>query len=142
MKVPIQFMLLSFFATLFGCTPKYAEVHFGQDGGVTDKNPAYLIKENGDLLVKKSKNGDFEMVRKLTNSELKTMYKKIKTAELPTLDINTPDNVSKFIEIRNETGASVNKVIWGNPQGKLTAELSDLYNYLLAITKTEKVSMK
>jgi hypothetical protein len=142
MKIPIQFMLLSFFATLFGCTPKYAEIHFGQNGGVTDKNPVYLIKETGDLLIKKSEGKDFELVRKLNGSELKTVYKKIKAAELPTLDINTPDNVSKFIEIRNQEGQSVNKVMWGNPQGKLTAELSDLYNYLLSVTKTAKVSMR
>lgn len=142
MKIPIQFMLLSFFTTLFGCTPKYAEVHFGQGGGVTNENPAYLIKENGELFIKKTKTGDFELVRKLNNSELKTVYKKIKTAELPTLDINTPDNIYKFIEIRNQAGEAVNKVAWGNPKGKLTAELSDLYAYLVSIAKTEKVTMK
>ncbi len=142
MKIPIQFMLLSFFATFFGCTPKYAEIHFGQGGGVTNENPAYLIKENGELLVKKEKAGNFELVRKLDNSELKTVYKKIKAAELPSLDINTPDNIYKFIEIRNQEGEAVNKVAWGNPKGKLTIELTDLYNYLMTITSTAKVTMR
>ncbi|MGB1120632.1 MAG: hypothetical protein ACPG3Z_01460, partial [Saprospiraceae bacterium] len=73
--------------------------------------------------------------RQLDNSELKTIYKKLKAANIASLDIDTPDNVYQFIEVKNAEGNSVNKVIWGKPDGKLTIELADLYNYLMDIAK-------
>ncbi len=127
--------MLSVILSWFSCTPKYAEVQFGQAGGVTNDYQSFVIKNGGDLLVRKGENAELVLVRKLEKSELKTVYKKIKAADFPNLDINTPHNIYKFIEIKNESGEAINKVIWGDPQGKLTIELKDLYDYLLSITK-------
>lgn len=135
MKSPLTFIMLSIILSWFGCTPKYAAVEFGQGGGVTNKFQTYVIKDTGELFGKADDNSEPTLIRKLDNSELKTVYKKLKAADITNLDINTPDNVYKFIEVKNEEGSSVNKVIWGNPKGNLTIELSDLYNYLMKIAK-------
>lgn len=135
MKSPLTFIMLSIILTWFGCTPKYAEVQFGQSGGVTNDYQAFVIKEDGNLFAKKGEDSEPTLIRKLEKSELKTVYKKLKAADIINLDVNTPHNIYKFIEIKNEEGVSVNKVVWGDPQGKLTIELKDLYDYLLSIAK-------
>jgi|GEM_PF-2566889 hypothetical protein len=135
MKSPLIFIMLSITLTWFGCTPKYAEVQFGQGGGVTNDYQAFVIKQDGNLFAKKEENSEPTLIRKLEKSELKMVYQKLKTADIAALDINTPHNIYKFIEIKNEVGTSVNKVVWGDPQGKLTIELKDLYDYLLLIAK-------
>jgi hypothetical protein len=127
MKSPLTFIMLSIILTWFGCTPKYAEVQFGQGGGVTNDYQTFVIK--------KDKDSEPTLIRKLEKSELKTVYKKLKAADITNLDINTPHNIYKFIEIKNEEGTAINKVVWGDPQGKLTIELKDLYDYLLLIAK-------
>lgn len=127
--------MLSIILSWFGCTPKYAEVQFGQAGGVTNEFQTFIIKNTGELFAKANKDSEATLIRKLDKSELKTVYKKLKAADLPNLDINTPHNVYQFIEIKNETGDSVNKVVWGDPKGKLTIELKDLYDYLMSIAK-------
>lgn len=127
--------MLSIILSWFGCTPKYAEVQFGQGGGATNEFKTFIIKQTGELLSKANEKSEPTLIRKLSSSELKTVYKKLKAANIPNLDINTPHNVYQFIEIKNETGASVNKVIWGDPNGKLTIELKDLYDYLMSIAK-------
>ena len=126
-------LLLPLFVVLFGCTPKYATVEFGQGGGVTNEYEVFVIEKSGRLLAKKGEDGTPSFVRDLTSAELKTVHKKIKTANLIDLDINTPHNVYKFIEVKKADGTSLNKVIWGDPQGKLTVELQDLYLYLMQI---------
>lgn len=135
MKSPLTFIMLSIILTWFGCTPKYAEVEFGQGGGVTNDYQAFVVKEDGNLFAKKGEFSELTLIRKLEKSELKTVYKKLKAADIINLDVNTPHNIYQFIEIKNEEGVSVNKVIWGDPQGKLTIELKDLYDYLLSIAK-------
>lgn len=135
MKSPLTLIMLSIILSWFGCTPKYAAVEFGQGGGVTNKFQTYVIKDSGELFGKTDENSEPQLIRKLDNSELKTVYKKLKAADIANLDIDTPDNVYKFIEVKNAEGTSVNKVIWGNPKGNLTIELSDLYNYLMEIAK-------
>jgi hypothetical protein len=135
MKSPLTFIMLSIILTWFGCTPKYAEVQFGQGGGVTNDYQTFVIAEDGNLSAVKSEYDEPTLIRKLEKSELKTVYKKLKAADIINLDVNTPHNIYKFIEIKNKEGVSVNKVIWGDPQGKLTIELKDLYDYLLSITK-------
>ena len=135
MKSPLTFIMLSIILTWFGCTPKYAEVQFGQGGGVTNDYQAFVITEDGNLSAKKGEDSEPTLIRKLEKSELKTVYKKLKAADITNLDVNTPHNIYKFIEIKNEEGVSVNKVIWGDPQGKLTIELKDLYDYLFSIAK-------
>lgn len=135
MKSPLTFIMLSIILSWFGCTPKYAAVEFGQGGGVTNKFQTYVIKDTGELFGKVDESSEPQLIRKLDNSELKIVYKKLKSADIANLDINTPDNVYKFIEVKNTEGASVNKVVWGDPKGNLTIELSELYNYLMEIAK-------
>lgn len=135
MKRPLTLIMLSIILSWFGCTPKYAAVEFGQGGGVTNKFQTYVIKDTGSLFGKTDENSEPQLIRKLDNSELKTVYKKLKAADIANLGINTPDNVYKFIEVKNEEGSSVNKVVWGDSGGNLTIELSDLYNYLMEIAK-------
>lgn len=127
--------MLSIMLSWFGCTPKYATVEFGQAGGVTNDYKAFVIKEDGSLWVKKGEKSELVAVRQLQQSELRMVYKKIKAADIPNLEVNTPDNIYKFIEIRNEADESINKVIWGNPKGQLTIELKELYDYLLSLSK-------
>ena len=135
MKSPLTFIMLSIILSWFGCTPKYAEVQFGQGGGVTNEFQTFVVKDTGELFAKASKESELKLVRELEKSELKTVYKKLKAADISNLAINTPHNVYKFIEVKNETGESVNKVVWGDPKGELTIELQDLYDYLLSIAK-------
>lgn len=135
MKSPLVFIMLSIILSWVGCTPKYAAVEFGQGGGMTDKFQTYVVKDSGELFGKVDKNSEPQLIRQLDNSELKTIYKKLKAANIANLDIDTPDNVYQFIEVKNAEGNSVNKVIWGKPDGKLTIELADLYNYLMDIAK-------
>ena len=127
--------MLSIILSWFGCTPKYAEVEFGQGGGVTNTFPIYVIKDTGELFSKPYENSEPELIRQLEDSELKNVYQKLKAAGFPNLDIYTSDNVYKFIEVKNKQGNPINKVVWGDSQGKLTIELADVYSYLMEIAK-------
>ncbi|MFT5833488.1 MAG: hypothetical protein ACI97N_001115 [Cognaticolwellia sp.] len=135
MKLPLTFIMLSIILSWFGCTPKYAEVQFGQGGGLTNEFQTFIIKDTGELFAKASAVSELKLVRELEKSELKMVYKKLKAADISNLAINTPHNVYKFIEIKDETGDAVNKVVWGDPQGELTIELKELYDYLSSIAK-------
>ena len=53
MKLPLTFIMLSVVLSWFGCTPKYATVEYGQGGGVANDYNAFIIKEDGNLLVQK-----------------------------------------------------------------------------------------
>lgn len=135
MKSPLTFIMLSIILSWFGCTPKYAEVQFGQGGGLTNEFQTFIIKDTGELFAKANDVSELKLIRKLEKSELKMVYKKLKAADISNLAINTPHNVYKFIEIKNETGDAVNRVVWGDPQGELTIELKELYDYLSSIAK-------
>jgi hypothetical protein len=126
-------LLLPLFLLLFGCTPKYATVEFGQAGGATNEYEIFIIEKSGRLLKQKGENGTLNFVRDLTKEELKTVHKKIKATNLIDLDISTPSNIYKFIEVKKADGTSVNRVVWGDPDGGLTVQLHDLYLYLMQI---------
>lgn len=131
--------MLSFLCFLFGCTPtkKYAEIQYGQGGGVTGEKTMYFLKESGELWVKKNSQTELALVRKLSSKELKTVYKELAKCNVDELALSEPDNIYFFLNLRDTQDADLKNLVWGKPNGEATEELNKLKTLLLSLATKE-----
>ena len=125
---------------LVSCTPakRYAQVDYGQAGGVTGDKKHYIVKENGELHCKNDSNSDLVLVKKLTKAEQKKLYKLLADADVDNLELNEPHNIYCYLELKEKADSPPKKLVWGHPKTKISDEMQALQDYLFSLDKNVK----
>lgn len=136
----MRFTIFLCIAFLMACTPtkRYAEVHYGRAGGVTGDKQHYVVNKIGELRRKNDSKSEFVLVKTLTETEQKKLYKLLKAADVDQLNINEPHNIYCFLELKETDESPAKKLVWGHPESKLSKEMVALQDYLFSLDQKKE----
>lgn len=106
---------------------------FGSMGGFTNQNTIFKLKSDGELWKYISFDQDSILVAQLKKSQTRKLFEEAYKIGLDTLDLNSPGNMSSFIQIESKT--MENKVVWPKDNEQMQTEITDLYSTLIHYTK-------
>lgn len=99
---------------------------FGKGGGFTGEYKEYILNEDGKVYKYDYKYNREVFYKDLDKAELNYFLEKIDELSLEGIDINTPGNVTKYIDVRLGK-VSMNKIVWGDPRAYTPQELIDFH---------------
>lgn len=108
----------------------------GEGGGFTGEYTEFSFSEDGKVYKRDFNYQRDVFIKQLSDADLNYFLGKINSLGIQTIDINSPGNMSKYIEVRDgET--SLNKIVWGSttyyPPNNLVEFHQELYNKLSAL---------
>lgn len=106
---------------------------FGNGGGFTGQEIEYVLDENGTFMKNDRLKSEVTILPSLKKSELKKLFKEIKSLQLDTIHFNHPGNTYYFIKLnKNE---NTHEVVWGQHNSLPPAQVIQLYDLLISKTK-------
>ena len=137
MKIILPFVII---ISLFSCnTPKEIFVdnpqtlRFGSSGGFTNQTTVYKLLSNGQLSKSDNITKEAVLLKQLKKNQTKKIFGQVYTLGLDTLRLNSPGNMSNFIQLKTKT--LDNKIVWYKDSDQVADELSDFYKILINQTK-------
>lgn len=137
-----QILLLLFITVLLGAcagTKKNQEysmpafsLTFGKTGGFTNLNPVYSINNSGNLFKQTSEKTEPVLIKKLTSSQVDSIYLLLKQTDFLDPNISHPGNIANYLEFKQDN--LQRKIIWTD-NTQLTPACLKLHLY---VTKTIK----
>ncbi len=103
------------------------QITFGSGGGIAGSYTFYTLLENGQLF-KKAGEGKYNELTKVKRKMAKQIFASYQSHELGTVTYDEPDNMSYFLEYKDESG--VHRIVWGGAAQGLKEEAKDLYKSL------------
>lgn len=100
---------------------------FGKGGGFTGDYTEYILNENGKVYKYDYKYDREVYYKDLEKVDLYYFLEKIEELGLEGIDINSPGNMSSYIDVRIGQN-SINKITWGGRQYYPPKELVDFHN--------------
>lgn len=135
-----RFLSLLFLIVLFSCnTQKEIFVDnpqilsFGSSGGFTNQSTEYRLHSDGKLWDFKGLEKDSTLLRQLKKRDTKKLFNEAYDLGLDTLKLNSPGNMSYFIQIKSKT--LFNKVVWANDGNQTQKKTNEFYKKLINYTK-------
>jgi hypothetical protein len=131
--------IIGIFFLIFSCMnpqklltdPSKDRIYFGKTGGFTNIPMEYVLFEKGQLF--KMENDSLLKVRKLGMKQIKSLDSLLAKAELDTLDLNEPGNITYHIKVVKS--GSEKEVKWSDASDN--ESVRELYNALLATIKKD-----
>ena len=134
---------LSVITFLFSCkTAKEVEANkppqgkryaIGQGGGFTGNYSEFILSENGKVHKYDFKYDREVYFKDLKKADLIYFLEKIEELGLEGIEMNSPGNMSKYIDVRDGRN-SINKIVWGhynfNPDEELVKLHQEMYDIM------------
>jgi len=141
-QLGIKSLPLIFLVFLFSCNPQ-KEIYvnnpktlsFGSEGGFTNQRTEYRLQSDGKLWKLKSLEKDSSLVKQLKKKNTKKVFEETFKLGLDTLKLNSPGNMSYFIQIKSKT--IDNKIVWANDGSQSNSVLYEFYKSLVNYTTTK-----
>lgn len=134
-----QFIIILFFISgiVLACGPQgvlyeyqNTKIVFGSGGGFTGQVMEYQLDARGNLKLIEGLSGAQTNLGKIKKSDLKKIYKTLSELNLSKMNINQPGNMYYFI--KEVDSASINEVVWGNPDYDSPQDLQEFYDLLIS----------
>ncbi|RLD41563.1 MAG: hypothetical protein DRI89_09515 [Bacteroidetes bacterium] len=108
-------------------------LRFGSSGGFTNQTIVYKLLSNGQLSKSDNITKEAVLLKQLKKSQTKKIFRQVYALGLDTLRLNSPGNMSNFIQLKTKTVD--NKMVWYKDSDQVADELSDFYKILINQTK-------
>lgn len=132
-------LLLIFIVALFSCSAQkelYVDnpqtLSFGSGGGFTNQSIEYRLYSDGKLWKFKGLENDSSLLKQMKKGDTKKIFNEAYKLGLDTLKLNSPGNISYFINIKSKT--LDNKIIWANGNSQTQSEIIEFYKTLINYT--------
>ncbi len=114
-------------------TGKYSfEIRFGNTGGVTNINPVFIVKSNGEIWKKSNASALEQQIKKMSRVQVDSVYLLLDKSNFNNLKINEISNYTNYIEVKSEK--INNKINWYD-FSRIPAEVKELHTFLLTLIK-------
>lgn len=139
MKNLLSFLLLLVVATSC-CTYKITPDHykggqlvFGKGGGFTGRYEYFTLLQNGNIFAKNGADSSWKLARVIGSQKAKSIFELATNSNIATEQLNTPGNMTYFIDWKSKKGTTQLK--WGGGDAKLSQAAKDLYSQLYQLVK-------
>lgn len=116
---------------MWGCKTQknVLEINFGSSGGFTGQVTKYHLTSDGKLTeIDKDKS---ETIKEIHRKQTKRIFELAE--ELRTYQLNSPGNMSSFIEIKSKQ--NTNSIVWSLGATDVDSKITQLYSELMSLIK-------
>jgi len=106
---------------------------FGSGGGFTNQSIEYKLYSDGMLWVFKGLENDSSLLKQLKKTDTRKIFNEAHKLGLDTLKLNSPGNMSYFIQIKSKT--LNNKIVWANDGSQTQYQINEFYKTLINFTR-------
>ena len=114
------------------------QLNFGNGGGFTGAENMFVLLKNGQAFKKNSLSKETMELPNIKRKLIKDIFKQAESLDLNNLDINTPGNMYKFIELKLP-GVVSKRLSWGSPDNPVDEKIEGLYTTLTELVKEKPV---
>ncbi len=110
------------------------QLNFGNGGGFTGTEHLFVLLKNGQAFKQNSLSKETTELPNVKRKLVKDIFKQAESLDLNNLDINTPGNMYKFIELKLP-GIASKRLSWGSPDNPVDEKIESLYTALTELVK-------
>jgi hypothetical protein len=113
-------------------------ISFGSGGGFTNTVKTFHLLEDGRIVeitkdsIHKDSISNMKTIANIGKKNAKACFTEMQTLKLDSLQFAEPGNLYYFINVKKDTSATENKVVWGSKDKPIPKEVHDFYKKLSA----------
>ncbi len=106
-------------------------ISFGSGGGFTNTVKTFHLLADGRIIeITKDTVNTVKTIANIGKKNAKACFAEMQTLKLDSLQFTEPGNLYYFINVKKDTTATVNKIVWGSKDKPVPKEIQEFYKKL------------